>query len=133
MDLVQVELAAAALLNSPASATCPQVLQAYMTNVQLTAAMKDFVERCGNIARMETIGYSVNGYPLNVLEISDKPGVDEPEPSFKVGAGRAGAQGGSGSAGCRRTRVPQRWRFPLPGPQPLPLPPPLPPCPPRST
>ncbi|KDO83812.1 hypothetical protein CISIN_1g0372022mg, partial [Citrus sinensis] len=32
---------------------------------------------------MFSIGKSVSGFPLWVIEISDKPGVEEPEPAFK--------------------------------------------------
>ncbi|XP_044511881.1 carboxypeptidase SOL1 isoform X3 [Mangifera indica] len=55
----------------------------YMTNYDLEQAVKDFGRRCSNISRIYSIGKSVNGFPLWVMEISDKPGAEEPEPAFK--------------------------------------------------
>ncbi|KAJ4850240.1 hypothetical protein Tsubulata_008171 [Turnera subulata] len=55
----------------------------YMTNSELEKAVKDFGDRCGSISRIYSIGHSVNGVPLWVIEISDKPGQEEPEPAFK--------------------------------------------------
>ncbi|CAN1731086.1 Carboxypeptidase SOL1 [Linum perenne] len=55
----------------------------YMTNLELEKAVKDFGERCSNISRIYSIGKSVNGVPLWVIEISDKPGEEEAEPAFK--------------------------------------------------
>ncbi|XP_048226807.1 carboxypeptidase SOL1 isoform X2 [Ricinus communis] len=54
-----------------------------MTNSDLEKAVKEFGKRCSNISRIYSIGYSVNGVPLWVIEISDKPGEEEPEPAFK--------------------------------------------------
>ncbi|CAK7346734.1 unnamed protein product [Dovyalis caffra] len=56
----------------------------YMTNSDLEEAVNEFGQRCSNISRIYSIGKSVNGVPLWVIEISDKPGEDEPEPAFKV-------------------------------------------------
>ncbi|KAL9253858.1 Carboxypeptidase SOL1-like protein, partial [Drosera capensis] len=55
----------------------------YMTNDELENAMISFSERCSNISRIYSIGKSVNGFPLWVLEISDNPSTEEPEPAFK--------------------------------------------------
>eukprot|EP01018_Ginkgo_biloba_P024303 Gb_15526 [translate_table: standard] len=55
----------------------------YLSNSQLERTMKSYVRKCGNISRLYSIGKSVRGIPLWVLEISDKPGQDEPEPAFK--------------------------------------------------
>ncbi|XP_065881866.1 carboxypeptidase SOL1 [Euphorbia lathyris] len=55
----------------------------YMTNSDLEKAVKEFGQRCSNISRIYSIGKSVNGVPLWVIEISDKPGKEEPEPAFK--------------------------------------------------
>ncbi|XP_031252078.1 carboxypeptidase SOL1 isoform X2 [Pistacia vera] len=55
----------------------------YMSNYDLEQAVKEFGRRCSNISRIYSIGKSVNGFPLWVMEISDKPGVEEPEPAFK--------------------------------------------------
>ncbi|KAL6211323.1 hypothetical protein ACLB2K_016550 [Fragaria x ananassa] len=78
--------------------------QGYMTNSDLEMTIKDFGRRCSNISRvfhdgyadfsfhslvegflewMISIGESVNGVPLWVIEISDKHGEEEPEPAFK--------------------------------------------------
>ncbi|KAF7821708.1 carboxypeptidase SOL1 [Senna tora] len=55
----------------------------YMTNLDLEIAIKDFGQRCSNISKIYSIGKSVNGVPLWVIEISDKPGEEEAEPAFK--------------------------------------------------
>ncbi|KAH9691920.1 Carboxypeptidase SOL1 [Citrus sinensis] len=57
--------------------------KSYMTNAELEKAVKEFGRRCSNISRIYSIGKSVSGFPLWVIEISDKPGVEEPEPAFK--------------------------------------------------
>ena len=57
----------------------------YKTNAELKAYLVEFSStRCAAISKLTTIGSSVNGFPLFVLEISDKPGVAEPEPSIKM-------------------------------------------------
>ncbi|XP_021902412.1 carboxypeptidase SOL1 isoform X3 [Carica papaya] len=55
----------------------------YMTNADLEKAIMEFARRCSNISRIYSIGKSVNGVPLWVIEISDKPGKEEAEPAFK--------------------------------------------------
>ncbi|KMT19605.1 hypothetical protein BVRB_1g012210 [Beta vulgaris subsp. vulgaris] len=55
----------------------------YMSNADLENAIMAFGERCSNISRVYSIGRSVNGFPLWVIEISDNPGREEPEPAFK--------------------------------------------------
>ncbi|KAG0615555.1 hypothetical protein M758_5G050600 [Ceratodon purpureus] len=55
----------------------------YRDNLELEAALKNFTQRCRHISRLYTIGNSTLGVPLWALEISDKPGVFEPEPAFK--------------------------------------------------
>ncbi|CAM6082825.1 unnamed protein product [Calypogeia fissa] len=57
--------------------------QSYKSNAELLAAMADYQSRCSKISRIYTIGKSVKGVPLTVLEISDFPGQYEPEPAFK--------------------------------------------------
>ncbi|GAB4845184.1 suppressor of los1-1 [Ancistrocladus abbreviatus] len=57
--------------------------QGYMSNDDLENAVMAFGERCNNISRIYSIGKSVNGFPLWVMEISDNPGREEPEPAFK--------------------------------------------------
>ncbi|KAJ0972802.1 hypothetical protein J5N97_020761 [Dioscorea zingiberensis] len=59
------------------------MLSGYMSNFELEMAIKEFGQRCSNISRVYSIGKSVNSVPLWVIEISDKPGEDEAEPSFK--------------------------------------------------
>ncbi|KAF5194662.1 Carboxypeptidase sol1 [Thalictrum thalictroides] len=59
------------------------IARGYMSNSELEKAMKSFVRRCSSISRMYSIGKSVNGIPLWVMEISDKPGQVEAEPAFK--------------------------------------------------
>ncbi|KAG0500515.1 hypothetical protein HPP92_000587 [Vanilla planifolia] len=55
----------------------------YMSNYELEEAMKKFSKRCAHISSVYSIGKSVNGFPLLVMEISDKPGQEEAEPAFK--------------------------------------------------
>ncbi|RZC44078.1 hypothetical protein C5167_037025 [Papaver somniferum] len=55
----------------------------YMSNTELEKAMKQFAHKCSAISRLYSIGKSVNGVNLWVLEISDNPGIEEPEPAFK--------------------------------------------------
>ncbi|XP_075668846.1 carboxypeptidase SOL1 [Castanea sativa] len=59
------------------------IARGYMTNSQLEKALKAFAQRCSHISRIYSIGKSVKGVPLWVIEISDKPGEEEAEPAFK--------------------------------------------------
>ncbi|XWS23508.1 hypothetical protein CRYUN_Cryun28dG0020300 [Craigia yunnanensis] len=59
------------------------IARGYMTNSELEKAVKEFGRRCSHISRIYSIGKSVNGVPLWVIEISEKPGKEEPEPAFK--------------------------------------------------
>lgn len=59
------------------------IARGYMSNSKLEKAMKQFVKRCSGISRLYSIGKSVNGIPLWVIEISDRPGKAEAEPAFK--------------------------------------------------
>ncbi|KAA3453561.1 carboxypeptidase D isoform X2 [Gossypium australe] len=83
------------------------IARGYMTNSELERAVKEFGRRCSHISRIYSvpwrlytdwffitlfegifdfgisIGESVRGFPLWVIEISDKPGQEEPEPAFK--------------------------------------------------
>ncbi|OVA10615.1 Peptidase M14 [Macleaya cordata] len=54
-----------------------------MTNSELEKAVKQFGQRCSSISRIYSIGKSVNGVKLWVMEISDNPGIEESEPAFK--------------------------------------------------
>ncbi|XP_043696649.1 carboxypeptidase SOL1 isoform X2 [Telopea speciosissima] len=65
------------------SATGVDVARGYMTNVELEKAVEQFGRRCSHISRFYSIGKSVEGVPLWVMEISDKPGQQEAEPAFK--------------------------------------------------
>ncbi|VFQ85536.1 unnamed protein product [Cuscuta campestris] len=60
----------------------------YMTNSELEKAIMAFNRRCSSISRVYSIGKSVQGHPLWVIELSDKPGVQEAEPAFKMEAGK---------------------------------------------
>ncbi|XP_060198684.1 carboxypeptidase SOL1 isoform X1 [Lycium barbarum] len=55
----------------------------YMSNSELENAIMSLNRRCSKISRVYSIGKSVLGVPLWVMEISDKPGKEEAEPSFK--------------------------------------------------
>ncbi|CDP11444.1 unnamed protein product [Coffea canephora] len=60
-----------------------KLAEGYMSNAELEKAIKEFNRRCSSISRVYSIGESVLGVPLWVIEISDKPGKEEPEPAFK--------------------------------------------------
>eukprot|EP00878_Enallax_costatus_P017112 GHUV01017967.1.p1 GENE.GHUV01017967.1~~GHUV01017967.1.p1 ORF type:complete len:233 (+),score=46.39 GHUV01017967.1:257-955(+) len=60
-----------------------QLTTRWLTNEQLAAWMTEYTHRCSNISRKFSIGSSSQGRKLWVLEISDKPGQQEPEPNFK--------------------------------------------------
>ena len=55
----------------------------YPTFEQITAKMQEFATRYPNIAKLSSIGKSVQGRDLWVLKISDNVGTDEVEPEFK--------------------------------------------------
>lgn len=46
--------------------------------------MKDFVKRCGRMARMFSVGNSVEGRPLWALEIANNPGKVEAKPNARL-------------------------------------------------
>ncbi|GBG62531.1 hypothetical protein CBR_g30849 [Chara braunii] len=62
----------------------------YLSNKELEEYLRSHVQRCAPISRMYSIGNSTHGSPLWVLEISDKPGREEAEPSFKYVANMHG-------------------------------------------
>jgi hypothetical protein len=63
----------------------------YLSNAELGLWMNEYVQRCAPLARRFSIGVSaVDKTPLYVLEISDNPGVQEPEPNFKYVANMHG-------------------------------------------
>lgn len=55
----------------------------YRNNLELEESLKALSKKCQNIMRLYSIGRSFLGFPLWVLEISDKPGEIEAEPAFK--------------------------------------------------
>ncbi|XP_022133691.1 carboxypeptidase SOL1 isoform X2 [Momordica charantia] len=71
------------LLDDKKSQESGSISQGYMTNEELEEAVKAFGQRCSKISRIYSIGESVQGFPLWVMEISDKPGQEEAEPAFK--------------------------------------------------
>ncbi|KAH9626049.1 hypothetical protein KSS87_000369 [Heliosperma pusillum] len=71
------------LLDDGESKPSADITQGYMSNVELENVIIAFGERCSNISRIYSIGRSVGGLPLWVMEISDNPGREEPEPAFK--------------------------------------------------
>ncbi|KAF6253377.1 hypothetical protein COO60DRAFT_1286678 [Scenedesmus sp. NREL 46B-D3] len=60
-----------------------QLLKKYLSNDELVAWMDEFIHKCSHMSRKYSIGKSARGAELWVLEISDKPGVQEAEPHFK--------------------------------------------------
>lgn len=70
------------LLKKPA-ALKDRLAAKWLTNRELEAWGKDFASRCSSVAKLHTgLGKSVRGFPLWLVEISDRPGVDEAEPNF---------------------------------------------------
>jgi carboxypeptidase D len=61
-----------------------RVLARYLDNEELEAHLQDFAERCSSIARLTSIGTSVEGRELHVLEISDRAGQVEAEPNVRM-------------------------------------------------
>lgn len=55
----------------------------YPTHAKITAFLKSIEKNYPNIAKLESIGKSVDGKDLWVLKISDNVNVDEVEPEFK--------------------------------------------------
>ncbi|XP_022957372.1 carboxypeptidase SOL1 isoform X2 [Cucurbita moschata] len=71
------------LLEDNNSKRSDKIMQGYMTNKELERAVKAFGKKCSKISKIYSIGDSVQGFPLWVIEISDKPGQEEAEPAFK--------------------------------------------------
>lgn len=61
----------------------PKPQFSYKNNTELEDDLKLLAKKCESIMRLYSIGTSVLGFPLWVLEISDKPGDIEAEPAFK--------------------------------------------------
>ncbi len=64
--------------------------------------MQSYVQRCGRMARMFSVGRSVEGRVLWALEISSKAGVREPKPNFKY---VANMHGDEPTGRCGRARI----------------------------
>jgi hypothetical protein len=83
-----------------------QLLARYLSNAELAAWGADFVGRCGSIARRFSIGKSVSGADLWVIEIAARPGQADGRPNFKyvsdavLGAVAAGRGGAAAAAAC---------------------------------
>ncbi|HIN20157.1 MAG TPA: DUF2817 domain-containing protein [Candidatus Marinimicrobia bacterium] len=65
-------------------------MEAYHDYNELTTFMQDIADSYPDITRLESIGQSVQGRELWVMEISDNPGVNEVEPEFKYVANMHG-------------------------------------------
>ncbi len=52
--------------------------------------MRGYVKRCSHLARMFSVGQSVHGRDLWVLEVSTKPGLEEAKPRVKYVANMHG-------------------------------------------
>ena len=69
------------LKNNPQDSRNP--MEDYHNYNELTAFMQNIADSYPDITRLESIGQSVQGRELWVMEISDNPGVNEIEPEFK--------------------------------------------------
>eukprot|EP00887_Chlorella_sp_A99_P003980 scaffold11.g3980.t1 len=71
------------------SSALASALERYLSNEELAQRLQDYARRCSAIARLSTIGKSVEGrragahLPIWALELSDKPGTAEAEPHIK--------------------------------------------------
>ena len=65
-------------------------MEDYHNYIELTAFLQDIADNYPDITRLESIGQSVQGRELWVMEISDNPGVNELEPEFKYVANMHG-------------------------------------------
>ncbi len=65
-------------------------MEDYHNYIELTAFLQDIADNYPDITRLESIGQSVQGRELWVMEISDNPGVNEIEPEFKYVANMHG-------------------------------------------
>jgi hypothetical protein len=59
------------------------LLSSYLSNEQLAAWSHDYISRCGRIARRFSIGKTVKGTDLWVIEVAANPGKIEAKPNFK--------------------------------------------------
>lgn len=66
------------------------LLSGYLSNEQLAAWSLDFTTRCSKIARRFSIGKSIKGADLWVIEIAAAPGQVEAKPNFKYVSAAAG-------------------------------------------
>lgn len=64
------------------------LLSSYLSNDQLAAWSQDYISRCGKIARRFSIGKSVKGADLWVIEVAANPGKVEAKPNFKYVSAR---------------------------------------------
>ncbi len=59
----------------------------YHTYSQMSADLSQLAQNYSTIAKLDTIGYSIQGRPILCLKISDNPTINEPEPKVRfVGA-----------------------------------------------
>jgi len=65
-------------------------MEDYHNYIELTAFLQDIADNYPDITRLESIGQSVQGRELWVIEISDNPGINEIEPEFKYVANMHG-------------------------------------------
>lgn len=63
--------------------------------------MRGFVRRCSHLARLFSVGQSVHGRDLWVLEISTKPGLEEAKPRAKYVANMHGDEPSGRCVGSR--------------------------------
>jgi hypothetical protein len=68
----------------PLSAPAAPGLGAYHTYAEALAEMASYASAHPSIARLDTLGQSLEGRPIVAIEISDNPGVDEGEPEVLV-------------------------------------------------
>ena len=65
-------------------------MENYHNYIELTAFLQNIADNYPSITQLESIGQSVQGRELWVIEISDNPGINEIEPEFKYVANMHG-------------------------------------------
>ena len=70
------------MARSLASPSPPLVTRSHTQLVQ-AAHLKDFAARCPHVAKLSSIGKSVEGLDLWVLQLGDRSLVDRPQPAFR--------------------------------------------------
>ena len=67
----------------PLASPFPPLVTHSHTHLVQAAHLKDFAARCPHVAKLSSIGKSVEGLDLWVLQLGDRSLVDRPQPAFR--------------------------------------------------